>query len=113
MCYQVYNMFKVETKFSFHYSLLRYHVNYIMYFLQGKNQEKLISSPSSVTWNKPPSHPLTKHSKVSLKLYYFTIYYLIGSENSKLTVNDTNTVVENKLGEISYLSSEIQYTFIL
>ena len=79
-----------------------------MYFIQGKNQEKLISSPSLVTWNKPPSHPPTKHFKVSLKLYYFIIYYLIGSENSELTVSDTTTVVENTLGEISYLSSEIQ-----
>ena len=37
------------------------------------------------------------------------MYNLIGSENSELTVSDTTTVEENKLGEISYLSSEIQY----
>ena len=80
-----------------------------MYFIQGKNQEKLISSPFLVTWNKSPSHPLTKHFKVGLKLYHFIIYYLIGSENSELTVSDIATVVENTLGEISYLSSEIQY----
>ena len=80
-----------------------------MYFIQGKNQEKLISSPSFVTWNKPVSHPLTKHTKVSLKLYYFIIHYLIGSEKSELTVSDTTTVEENKLGEIFYLSNEIQY----
>ena len=36
------------------------------------------------------------------------IFY-IGSENSELTVSDTTTVAETKLGEISYLSSEIQY----
>ena len=80
-----------------------------MYFIQGKNLEKLISSPSLVTWNKPLSHFLTKHFKVGLKLYHFIIYYLIGSENSELTVSDTTTVVEKKLGEISYISSELQY----
>ena len=62
-----------------------------------------------MTWNKPPSHSLTKHSKVGLKLYNFIIYYLIGSDDLELTVSDTTTVEENELGEISYLSSEIQY----
>ena len=37
------------------------------------------------------------------------MHYLIGSENSELTVSETTTVVKNKLGEISYLSCEIQY----
>ena len=82
-----------------------------MYFIQEKNLEKLISNPSLVTWNKPLSHPLTKHFKVGLNLYYFIIYYLIGSENSELTISDTVTVVGNKLGEISYLSSELKYSF--
>ena len=41
------------------------------------------------------------------------MYYLIGSEKSELTVSDTTTVVENKLGEISYLSNEIQYYNVL
>ena len=62
-----------------------------------------------VTSKKTLSHPLTKHTKVGLKLYYFITYYLIGSENSELTVSKTTTAVENNLGEISYLSIKIQY----
>ena len=88
-----------------------------MYFDQGKSQERLISNPSLVTQNKPPSHPLTKHNKVGLKLYYLIIYYLIVSESSELTGSDTTTAIENKLGEISYLSSKIlknlKFTLIL